>query len=64
MQLIINNHTITPKPDQSLLDMIKEMGLITGKLSTDPIAAKIAGETFTLNYIPPQDASILNHTLF
>ncbi len=52
MQLIINNQTITAKPGQSLLDMVKEMGLITGKLSTDPIAAKIAGETFTLNYIP------------
>ena len=52
MQLIINNQNITPKPGQSLLEMVKEMGLITGKLSTDPIAAKIAGETFTLNYVP------------
>ena len=52
MQLIINNQKITPKPGQSLLEMVKEMGLITGKLSTDPIAAKIAGETFTLNYVP------------
>ena len=52
MQLIINNQKITAQPGQSLLDMVKSMGLIQGKLSTDPIAAKIAGETFTLNYIP------------
>ena len=52
MQLIINNQKITPQPGQSLLDMVKSMGLIQGKLSTDPIAAKIAGEIFTLNYIP------------
>ena len=52
MQLIINNKEITAQPGQSLLDMVKQMGLITGKLSADPIAAKIAGETFTLNYIP------------
>jgi len=52
MQLIINNQKIIAQPGQSLLDMVKQMGLITGTLSTDPIAAKIAGETFTLNYIP------------
>lgn len=52
MQLIINGQTVTARPDQSLLDMVREMGLITGKLSADPLAAKIAGEIFTLNYIP------------
>ncbi|MBQ9780431.1 MAG: nucleoside kinase [Clostridia bacterium] len=52
MNLIINDQKVTAKPEQSLLDMIKGMGLMTGKLSTDPIAAKIAGDVFTLNYIP------------
>ena len=52
MQLIINDQKIIAQPGQSLLDMVRSMGLIQGKLSTDPIAAKIAGETFTLNYIP------------
>ena len=52
MKLIIDGNIVTPKPDQSLLDMIRELGLIKGKLSTDPIAAKIAGEIFNLNYIP------------
>ena len=52
MKLIIEGHEINVKPDQSLLDMIRELGLVTGKLSTDPIAAKIGGDIFTLNYIP------------
>ncbi len=52
MKLIIDGNIVVPKPDQSLLDMIKELGLITGKLSTDPIAAKISGEVFNLNYVP------------
>ena len=52
MKLYIDNHTVEPKPDQSLFDMIKELGLISGKLSSDPIVAKIAGRVFTLNYVP------------
>ena len=52
MQLIINGQPVTAQPGQSLLDMVRQMGLITGKLSADPLAAKIAGEIFTLNYIP------------
>ena len=49
MKLIIEGRQVTAKCGQSLLDIIKEMGLVTGKLSTDPIAAKIAGDEFTLN---------------
>ncbi|MGM9632245.1 MAG: nucleoside kinase [Eubacteriales bacterium] len=52
MKLYIDGHTVEAKPDQSLFDMIKELGLIKGKLSTDPIVAKLAGRVFTLNYIP------------
>ena len=52
MKLIIDNMEVTPLPGQSLLDMVKQLGLMTGKLSTDPLAARIAGEVFTLNYIP------------
>ncbi len=52
MNLMINGQPITVKPEQSLLDAVKELGLITGVLSTDPLAAKIAGSVFTLNYIP------------
>ena len=52
MKLIIDNMEVVARPGQSLLDIVKEMGLITGKLSTDPLAARIAGEVFTLNYVP------------
>ena len=52
MKLIIDGHQTQAQPEQSLLDIIRELGLVTGKLSTDPLAAKIAGEVFTLNYIP------------
>ena len=52
MKLYIDGYEVTPKPDQSLLDIVTELGLITGKLSSDPIAAKIAGDVFTLNYVP------------
>ena len=59
MDLFIDGISVTARPDQSLLDIAKELGMIKGKLSTDPIAAKIAGEVFTLNYIPlrQKDAS-------
>lgn len=58
MKLIIDGNKAVAKPGCSLYDMIKEMGLITGKLSTDPIAAKIAGRVFTLNYIPVRQKEI------
>ena len=52
MKLIIDGIQVEARADQSLLDIIREMGLVTGKLSTDPIAAKIGGDFYTLNYIP------------
>ncbi len=52
MELIIDGRKVVAKPGQSLLEIIKELDLVTGRLSTDPLAAKIAGEVFTLNYIP------------
>ena len=52
MQLTIDGRNITILPGQSLLDAVRALGLLTGKLSLDPLAAKIAGEVFTLNYIP------------
>ncbi len=58
MKLIIDGTPIVASPDQSLYDMVREMGLIKGKLSTDPIAAKIGGRVFTLNYIPVRQKDI------
>ncbi len=58
MKLNIEGRAVTIKPDQSLYDMIKEIGLFTGNLSEDPIAAKIAGRVFTLNYIPQRQKDL------
>ena len=52
MKLTINNREVEARAGQSLLDIIKELGLCTGSLSSEPLVAKIAGEIFTLNYIP------------
>ena len=60
MNLIIDNKTITPRSGQSLLDMLREMELVTDRLSTQPLAAKIAGEVFTLNYIPVREKDAVN----
>ena len=58
MNLTIDGRTIKAVPSLTLYDMIKAEGLITGKLSTDPIAAKIAGRVFTLNYVPLRDKDV------
>ena len=58
MELIIDGRRVTPRADQSFLDIIREMGLVTGKLSTDPIAAKLSGDIFTLNYIPLREKDL------
>ncbi len=52
MKLIIDGREIVARDDVSLYDMVSELGLVTGRLSCDPIVAKIAGRVFTLNYIP------------
>lgn len=58
MKLFIENHVVEPKADQSLFDIVKELGLYTRKLSEDPIVAKLAGRVFTLNYIPLRSKDI------
>lgn len=52
MELWIDGHLITAQPDQSLLDLVRQLGLDCEALSQRPIAAKVAGEVFNLNYIP------------
>ena len=58
MKLMIDQTIITAQTDESLYDIVKRMGLVTGKLSSDPIAAKIAGRVFTLNYIPERHKDV------
>ena len=52
MKLFIEQLPVTAQPGQSLLDLIQQLGLDDPHLSRRPLAAKIAGEVFTLNYIP------------
>ena len=52
MELFIDGLQIQAQPDKTLLELIRQLNLDTPELSRRPIAAKIAGEVFTLNYIP------------
>lgn len=58
MKLIIDGVDVIPQPDQSILDIIKCLGMDDERLSKRPIAAKIAGEIFNLNYIPLRKSDI------
>ena len=52
MLLRIDGKEIEAKPGQSLLELVQALGLQGSSLGDMPLAAKIAGEVFTLNYIP------------
>ena len=52
MKLFIDGHGIEARPEQTLRALVAELGLERAELSARPLAAKIAGEVFTLNYIP------------
>lgn len=52
MQLYIDGFQIEATPDQTLLDFLKKLNLDSPALSERPLAAKIAGEVFNLNYVP------------
>ena len=58
MKLIIDNIPYEALPGESLNDIVKKLGFVNGQLSNDPIAAKIAGRVFTLNYIPVREKDI------
>ncbi len=58
MKLTIDSCLVQPQTGETLLDMVKRLGLYQGKLSCDPLAAKIAGEVFTLNYIPLREKDV------
>ena len=52
MYLTIDGNRIQARPGQSLLELTRELGMTGTSLREKPLAAKIAGEVFTLNYIP------------
>ena len=62
MKLIIDNVEYVVKVGESLFDAVKAMGLVKGKLSSDPICAKIAGRVFTLNYVPLREKDIVERS--
>lgn len=59
MKLIIDGREAQARPGQSLLDIIKELGLDSSKLAERPLVAKIAGDVFSLNYIPLRHKDVL-----
>ncbi len=58
MELRIDGKQITPRAGQTLLELVRELKLDCPKLSCRPLAAKIAGEVFTLNYIPLREKDV------
>ncbi len=52
MKLTIDGLRVDTAPGVSLLELVRSLGLDAPNLSSRPLAAKIAGEVFNLNYIP------------
>ena len=55
MQLEIDGKRIEARQGQSLRDLVCALGMDDAALSRRPLAARIAGEVFTLNYVPQRD---------
>ena len=59
MELRIDGMSVSVLPEQSLCDIVNNLGLDSHKLSSRPLAAQIAGEVFNLNYIPLRTKDVL-----
>lgn len=55
MELKIDGKTVEARSGQTLRELVAAMGLDGDRLSQRPLAARIAGEVFTLNYIPVRE---------
>ena len=55
MLLKIDGRDIIANPGETLLSLIQRLNLDNGGFAQRPIAAKIAGEVFNLNYVPVRD---------
>ena len=62
MLLHIDGQEIIARQEMSLLDLLRELNLDKTSLSERPLAAKIAGEVFTLNYIPVRQSEGYSET--
>ena len=58
MKFMIDGVAVLPMPDESLRDIICRLGWDSPQLSKRPLAAKIAGEIFNLNYVPIRQKDI------
>jgi uridine kinase len=58
MQLRIDGHPVDVRCGESLLDIIKRLGLDSSDLNVRPLAANVSGETFTLNYVPLREKDV------
>lgn len=59
MHITIEGKSIDARPGQSLLTLLKELGLDSDSLYTRPLAADLGGEVFTLNYEPVREQDAL-----
>ena len=55
MTLYINGKPIEPQPGKTLRELIVQLGMDSEKMAKRPLAAKIAGEVFNLNYVPVRE---------
>ncbi len=55
MQIRIDHLPVEAATGESLLELVRRLDLDTDSLKTRPIAADIAGEVFTLNYVPVRE---------
>ncbi len=62
MKLKIDGISAEAKVGESLLDIVRRIGLDSNTLKERPLAAAIAGETFTLNYIPVREQEVKSGT--
>ena len=58
MELQINGQKAVAQPGQTLLEIIRSLGMDSDRLSERPVAAQIAGEVFNLNYVPVREKDI------
>ena len=52
MQIFIDNVPVEAQTGESLLTIVRRLGLDTVDLRQRPLAADLGGEVFTLNYVP------------
>ena len=55
MELKLDGLCVIPERGETLANIVVRLGLDCPELSARPLVAKIAGEVFTLNYIPLRD---------